>query len=411
MRLKLISSLFCVGILFVLSAASSASTSTVLFQDGFENISVGQYPSLNGWIEAESLNMEVFVSDQRAYSGEKSFCFHSNVYSGEDALSVDYVSLADLSSKEINFNWSTAILSTSQESSVSLGLLRTHGGFNYKEIEYIEQLNFKEDGVIELFWGITESLNAQELGTWEPDRWYEVEVTTSIAEGGNICHVFINGEEKAAFHPPSRRRYSSYFFLGGLARGQQEKGYIYADDVKLCRAQKDGPKIIEYEVVDLFNDTDLEDLIRYSVLGFHVYFHVSTTVSQPDKVDSVEVEVTGTVPSRFELIQTDDDHYERTLYFLTIDKPLQYLLPFLAPGTTALPPSDSSQVAVESFRISDQSGDTRSVSVNIPVANFVDHFFNLSFPTGTEQVTTFAAYSPVDICVTSIADGRRTGML
>lgn len=70
---------------------SSAYAVTLPFEDGFENIAIGDYPDENGWQNLFS-GVSAYVSDQAAHSGSRSFRLES--YSTWSRT--DYVSLPEL---------------------------------------------------------------------------------------------------------------------------------------------------------------------------------------------------------------------------------------------------------------------------------------------------------------------------
>ena len=66
---------YIVGVLVLISFTPVALTQTLDFSDGFENIAVGDYPDENGWLRAMVGGTDAVVSDDRSFSGTRSFRF------------------------------------------------------------------------------------------------------------------------------------------------------------------------------------------------------------------------------------------------------------------------------------------------------------------------------------------------
>ena len=84
-----------VASLFILTLVASGAMANGLFQefqDGFENIGVGDYPDENGWVRMYA-GATAQVSDTVAHGGDNSFLLHGNTAGW---IEVDYVPVPDI---------------------------------------------------------------------------------------------------------------------------------------------------------------------------------------------------------------------------------------------------------------------------------------------------------------------------
>ncbi len=89
---------------------SSAYAVTLLFEDGFENIAVGDYPGENGWEELTANDMDAFVSDRRSFSGTKSLEFWPTTNEApQTSARVDYIRISEPAQEGTPINWSCAL--------------------------------------------------------------------------------------------------------------------------------------------------------------------------------------------------------------------------------------------------------------------------------------------------------------
>jgi hypothetical protein len=82
---------FLVSSVLLLVLVKPANSVTLPFEDGFENIAVGDYPDENGWRNLFS-GRNAYVSDEAAHSGSRSFRLES--YSSW--ARTDYVSIPEI---------------------------------------------------------------------------------------------------------------------------------------------------------------------------------------------------------------------------------------------------------------------------------------------------------------------------
>jgi hypothetical protein len=208
-----------------LAPSAVKSTDDVIFEDDFEDIAEGVYPSAHGWTNLFS-GKTAYVSTEKAYSGNKSFRLEG--YSSWARM--DYVDISPLPGR-ISYEAAVYIVDASGGREAGVGFMEGKGSYGRTWNHF-----FFSGGNI-TFHG-TESAVLQK---WEAGKWYKVRADIDFVS--ERADVYVDGELKAKDVPvyPREFYYDSYWGdvkLGkwGFTTANFEAGgtnVVYFDAVKI----------------------------------------------------------------------------------------------------------------------------------------------------------------------------------
>jgi hypothetical protein len=236
-------------------AGSSAQAGTI-FLDDFENITISDYPSANGWTEMYSGN-SASVSDEQSHGGAKSFKLDGADYWAR----VDYIEIQPSD----NLTYETYIYPTPGSTSI-IGFAANRGSMcpTYNRIVFWNNgdLNFSADGSNETI-----------IQTYTYSTWYKITVHLDYAALKG--DVFIDGvlvkdkleiQPKEFIDPAYGHTVLNNFSL--MVGGCGYASIAYFDDVKLSTTKTNPnepvPDIIS---VNYPNPIDLGDTATITVDG------------------------------------------------------------------------------------------------------------------------------------------------
>lgn len=238
----------------------SLSAAPLFFEDGFENIAVGDYPDENGWVPLAIENMDAKVSADRSFGGEKSFCFAPSLTFDdegnpvESGSRIDYVRIPVVAEVGVPVSWRCRVW---------LGPATIDAAILVTDCNEIESEEYEDPGG--LVWGLCEGCTYSEafyfdsggglwfagpgeggsgpscteeaeLGEWQTGKWYDVEVRTKTEhedQWRNLA-IFVNGEEVIPEHTtygPKQRRY--IYLMATCLYTAEDDDVVFFDGIKV----------------------------------------------------------------------------------------------------------------------------------------------------------------------------------
>ena len=205
----------------VISDRSKAETApSLFFQNDFEKVTTGQYPSANGWFNVYSGD-SASVTNEKAFNGTKSFKLIGRPnWSRQDAVTIPLASrvIYEVSVCKSENNSDSAFVSLFKDDPNDWG-------------DHNAQVNFGRDGHMRAG---GDSNCTVELGSYIANVWYQIRVDADF--NSKIMNVYINGSLVCDSAPTGEKYYETL----SLTDGNSDSGTpTYFDDVKIWIAGGD----------------------------------------------------------------------------------------------------------------------------------------------------------------------------
>lgn len=227
MLLKIFRSGLFLLLFFALLTGCSKDNSTnpsdenweLIFEDDFENIENGQYPSQNGWENYYSGD-DAYVTNERSSSGQKSLkLIGLPGWARVDAVDIPYYS-------KIKYE-AMIYIPTPTNSYPRLGLWNSNKAseWGYYPIIRFERVINK----IYCFGAPSGEVHYTEIGEWQPNRWYLIEAIVDFKT--NKLTATIDGNILKTVNITSPKDYEQ-FHIGIGGHDEPGQSVVYFDDVK-----------------------------------------------------------------------------------------------------------------------------------------------------------------------------------